>query len=264
MKILLTLIAVLLTAPAYGYTVYCTNCSNTAVQSMQHALASQQLANLRDAYTQYVEQTAQQLRMVQQNIEQYANMVQNTLQLPADIISEISSELSKLSAVTNTLHTIRNDITGMANAFDELYRARDELKDLANLPADLLQNGGSDTYQSHWDKWSRRVDESTRATFQLSGKQLQELEQSGQLESYINRLLSTPEGQQQALMAGNQLAALQIHESRQLRELIATKFQSDLASQNKSEKTGQMAEEVHRQMVEGGRGVDTSSRSDPF
>ena len=43
MKILLTLIAVLLTAPAYGYTVYCTNCSNTAVQSMQHALASQQL-----------------------------------------------------------------------------------------------------------------------------------------------------------------------------------------------------------------------------
>ena len=47
-------------------------------------------------------------------------------------------------------------------------------------------------------------------------------------------------------MAGNQLAALQIQEARQLRELIATKFQSDLASQVKDEKLRQISEELVR------------------
>ena len=228
-------------------TVYCTNCSNTALQSLQHALASSSLAELKAAYTQYVQQTAHQIQMVQQNIEQYANMVQNTLQLPAAVISEISGELSKLSQITSAINTLRNDITGMANVFDQLYRTQDEVKKLANMPKELL-SGRNTTYRGYWDDWAKRVDESTKATFQLSGKQLQELENSGKLQDYINKLLSTPEGQQQALMAGNQLAALQIQESRQLRELIATKFQSDLSSQNKQEKQGQYGEELSRKM----------------
>ena len=80
----------------------------------------------------------------------------------------------------------------------------------------------------------------------------------------MNSLLDTPEGQQQALMAANQLAALQIQEARQLRELIATKVQSDLASQTKREKEDQMGEELHRQMLGGGTGIDKKSYPDPF
>ncbi|MCQ2363755.1 MAG: P-type conjugative transfer protein TrbJ [Acidaminococcaceae bacterium] len=260
----LVLIATLTLAPvAHAYTVSCTNCSNTAMQALEYALSSQQLANLKQAYDQYVEQTAKQLRMVQQNVEQYANMVQNTVLLPANIVKEISNELSKLSQITGTLNTIRQDVMGMSNVFDELYRTQDEFKNLANLPSELLSGGGS-TYNSHWDNWSKRVDTATQATFQLSGKQLKELEESGQLESYINKLLSTPDGQQQALMAGNNLAAIQIQESRQLRELIATKFQSDLATQEKSEKVGQMSEELHRQMLDGQDNISTNSKADPF
>lgn len=65
-------------------------------------------------------------------------------------------------------------------------------------------------------------------------------------------------------MAGNQLAALQIQEARQLRELLATKIQSDLASQDKAEKEGQMGQELHRQMLNNFDKVDTKSYSDPF
>ena len=107
------------------------------------------------------------------------------------------------------------------------------------------------------------MDRATQATFQLSGHQLKQLEESGELESYVNSLLDTPEGQQQALMAANQLAALQIQEARQLRELIATKVQSDLASQTKKEKEDQMGEELHRKMSKGGN-IDTTAHPDPF
>ncbi|WP_241159773.1 hypothetical protein [Desulfovibrio sp. ZJ200] len=63
-------------------------------------------------------------------------------------------------------------------------------------------------------------------------------------------------------MAGNQLAALQIQEARQLRELIATKVQSDLASQEKAEKESQMGQENERYMLK--KKLGTNSRSDPF
>ena len=224
---------------SHAKSVYCTNCSTRATQALEKALSNSQLSELKAAYDEYVQQTAQQIRMVQQNVEQYANMLQNTAQLPLDLISQVRGDLSKLSKITSQLNTLRNDITGIAGVFDQLYRSQDEFKDMANLPKELLS-----------DDWSERVDESTKATFQLSASQLQDLENSGELESYINQLLATPDGQQKALMAGNQLAALQIQEARQLRELMATKFQSDLSSQTKAEKEEQYSKEMARSLAD--------------
>ena len=246
-----------------AYTVYCTNCSDKVTQAIEKATSLEQLKTLLKEYDEAIQQTAAQLQMVQQNIEQYTNMVQNTVMLPANIIRKISNELSRVGKITSALNTMRNDVMGLGNVFDGLYQSQAELKNLANMPRSMLGQGGM-TYRTSWDSWSRRVDDSTRATFQLSGQQLKELEESGELEDYMNELLSTPDGQQKALMAGNQLAALQIQEARQLRELIATKVQSDLASQEKAETESQMGQELHRQMLDGFGEVDTTSRSDPF
>lgn len=244
-------------------TVYCTNCSDRATQAVEKATSLDQLKTLLKEYDEMITQTSAQLQMVQQNIDRYANMVKNTVALPANLIRKISGELGKVARITSALNTMRNDVAGLGNIFDELYTAQDELKNLANMPRAMLGEG-SMTYHTSWDSWSRRVDDSTRATFQLSGSQLQDLENSGELESYINELLSEPDGQQKAIMAGNQLAALQIQEARQLRELIATKVQSDLASQEKAEKQGQLGRELHRHMLGGFEKIGTTSRSDPF
>ncbi|WP_165178197.1 P-type conjugative transfer protein TrbJ [Desulfovibrio sp. ZJ369] len=265
MKILLCALIITLSAAnaSAAYTVYCTNCSDRVTQAIEKATSLEQLTTLLKEYDEAIQQTAAQLQMVQQNIEQYTNMVQNTVMLPANIIRKISSELSKVARITNALNTMRNDVAGLGNVFDGLYQAQAELKKLANMPRNMLSQGGM-TYRTSWDSWSRRVDDSTRATFQLSGQQLKDLEESAELEAYMNELLSSPDGQQKALMAGNQLAALQIQKARQLRELIATKVQSDLASQEKAEKESQMGQELHRQMLDGFGELDTTSRPDPF
>lgn len=251
MKIFLCFLAFVLLAvnSSAAYTVYCTNCSDRVTQAIEKATSLEQLKTLLKEYDEAIQQTAAQLQMVQQNIEQYTNMVQNTVMLPAHLISKVSGELSKVGQITGTLNTLRNDVAGLGNVFDGLYQTQDEFKKLAGLPKDMLSQGGA-TYRTNWDSWSRRVDESTRATFQLSGSQLKDLEESGELEAYMNELLSTPDGQQKALMAGNQLAALQIQEARQLRELIATKVQSDLAGQVKAEKGEQFSEEVARELTD--------------
>lgn len=248
-------------APA-AYTVYCTNCSDKITQMLERITNVEQLKTMLKEYDEAIQQTAAQLQMVQQNIEQYTNMVQNTVMLPANIIRKISSELSKVGQITGALNTLRNDVAGLGSVYDSLYQTQDEFKKLAGLPRDMLSQGGA-TYRTNWDSWSRRVDESTRATFQLSGSQLKDLEESGELEAYMNELLSSPDGQQKALMAGNQLAALQIQEARQLRELIATKVQSDLAGQVKAEKEGQMLENLQREMFDF-EGLNTTPVDDPF
>ncbi|MCI7568970.1 MAG: P-type conjugative transfer protein TrbJ [Desulfovibrio sp.] len=248
--------------PALADVVYCTNCSDKVTQALERVTSLEQLQTLIKSYDEAIQQTAAQLEMVQQNIEQYANMVQNTVRLPRELISKISAKLSEAGRVTAALNSMRADIQGLARIHEELYGTRDDLKNLANLPRNLLTQGVS-AYHTSWDTWSDRVDRATQATFQLSGHQLKQLSESGELEAYVNSLLDTPEGQQQALMAANQLAALQIQEARQLRELIATKVQSDLASQTKKEKEGQMAEELHRKMSKGGN-IDTTAHPDPF
>lgn len=246
-----------------AYTVYCKNCSDKATQAIEKATSLEQLQTLLKEYDEAIQQTAAQLQMVQQGIDRYANMVKNTVQLPASLVRKVADQLGKIAQITGALNTMRNDVAGLGQVFDGLYQTQGELKNLANMPRALLGQGAA-TYRTNWDAWSRRVDDSTKATFQLSGAQLKELEESGELEDYINELLSQPDGQQKAIMAGNQLAALQIREARQLRELIATKIQSDLASQEKAEKEMQMGEEVHRQMLKGFEKIGTTSRSDPF
>ncbi len=250
-------------APVHADTVYCWNCSENVTQALDRVTNLEQLQTLIKGYDEAIQQTAAQLEMVQQNIQQYANMVQNTVRLPREVIRRISDKLSEAGRITAALNSMRADIQGLARIHEELYGTRDDLKNLANLPRNLLTQGVS-AYHTSWDTWSDRVDRATQATFQLSGHQLKQLEESGELESYVNSLLDTPEGQQQALMAANQLAALQIQEARQLRELIATKVQSDLASQTKREKEGQMAEEIKRTMTKDLDNIDTSSHPDPF
>lgn len=249
--------------PAHAETVYCWNCSDKVTQALDRITNLEQLQMLLKEYDEAIQQTAAQLEMVQQNIQQYANMVQNTVRLPRELIGKISAKLSEAGRITAALNSMRADIQGLARIHEELYGTRDDLKKLANLPRNLLTQGAS-AYHTSWDTWSDRVDQATQAAFQLSGHQLRQLEESGELEGYVNSLLDTPEGQQQALMAANQLAALQIQEARQLRELIATKVQSDLASQTKREKEGQIAEEIKRTMTKDLDMLDTSPHPDPF
>ena len=267
MKPSLIIIIALLLVPiqTMSGTVYCTNCSDKFMQAIEKATSLEQLKTLVKEYDEAIQQTAAQLQMVQQNIEQYTNMVQKySCPLPKEMIRKIAAEMSKFGKITGALSTMRNDVVGLGNVFDELYSAQSELKDLARMPRNMLQ-GGMTTYHTSWGQLGAVVGmfpQKRRSSFQ--GSSSKDLEESGELEAYVNELLSTPGWPAKALMAGNQLAALQIQEARQLRELLATKIQSDLASQDKAEKESQMGQELHRYMLEGFGKIGTTSRPDPF
>lgn len=234
----------------------CVNCSTTFTQLLEHITGTLQLVNMYANYAESIIQTARQIDMVRQNVEQYENMVKNTNQLPRNMVSAVSRDLTELAYITNKLNTQRADINGMEQIFDNIYKSQDELGELAHTPNEKIR-------QQNYDDMSRRIDDATLATFQLTGQQLKDLEQSGQTETYVNSLLSTPEGQMQAIMAGNQLTALQLTEARQTRELMATRTQAELASQMKREKESQLSEETARKVMNM-HTLDTTPHDDPF
>ena len=262
--ILAMALIVMCAAPAHAASVFCKNCSTNLVQLLDRITNMEQLQNIVAQYKEDIKQTAAQLRMVQQNIEQYANMVQNTISLPQNVISEIQSNLTQLASLSSRLKTARGDAVALGNIFSNLFPDQSFLAGLAGAEPEAMRKATQD-YEAAWDGWSKKVDEATQATFQLSGMQLDDLQKNpAKMQSYLNELLSTPEGQMQALQAGNQLTALQIQEARQLRELLATQVQSDIAASMKAEKESQTREELWRGMTKTDKLENLQPKADPF
>ena len=254
----------LFATPAHALTVTCTNCSMSLIQLLDRITNVEQLTNAIKQYQEAVEQTQQQITMVRQNIEQYENMLQNTMQLPANLVNELKGNLTRLANLSSNLKTLRGDIVGLGQVFNSLFPEQALFGELAGAGPEQVEAANA-RYQQQWDKWAETVDQASQATFQLSGHQLDDLQKdAGRFQSYLDELLSTPDGQQKAIMAGNQLSALQVQEARQLRELVATQVQSNLASQMKAEKESQMSQEAWRDTLKTNKIGKAKAKPDPF
>lgn len=234
--------------------VYCTNCSDQWTQMMERGTSLEQLRNTLATYQEAIMQTTQQIELVRNNIQQYQNMIKNTLNLPANLLGAIKGEFANLAKLTNELKSLKGDVLALGQVFDQAYPDLDMLKNLAS------GTGSSGmTVKEVWDNWSKDVDEAAKATFQLTGSQLQDIAQNSEtLEKHISDLLSTPEGQMQAVQSGNSLAAIQIDELRQLRALMATSIQMTTQMAMKDEKREQLSVEQLQHML------DTSEMSKQY
>ena len=228
-----------LAAPAWvgAKTVWCLNCSDKWTQKMERVTNVEQLRNAVKTYHEEMEQTQKQIQILQTTIQQYENMLKNTVNLPQNILGEMKGTFSQLAQLTNSLNLQKGDYMAMGQIFDEVYPGLDIIKGLAGGDSDM-------TVDEIWQKWSAEADRAALATFQVTANQLRDIaENSGDLDNQVSRLLSTPEGQMQALQSGNSLAAIQIDELRQLRMLMATNIQMTTQMAMKDEKREQLSKE---------------------
>lgn len=219
--------------PAKSYAFVCTNCSTNMQQALEYAAQLEELVEL-------VTQTQEAIRQTEMQI-------QNLMRLGEDLRDRPLDWLMDLAKKTAELNTYRADENLLAQIFNELFPEQSEFAALAKASGRAEIEAANKKYQDHYDEWSRVIDEATMATFQVTGRQLRDLEESDELREYIENLLSKPEGHMQALEAGNQLAALQIQEIRQFRELAATQAQHQTLKEMKEEKQDEMANAQHQE-----------------
>ena len=231
------LFALSISAPGQAATVFCANCSEAWTQQIERVTNLEQLKQLMSSYNEAIQQTQQQIALVQNNIQQYQNMLKNTLSLPASLLGKVKGEFSKLAQLTNQLNTLKGDVLAMGEVFNDIYPDLDLLKNMAGGKGDV-------SVKDIWTKWSKETDRASQAAFQVTGSQLKDLtENADALDSHIAGLLSTPEGQMQAIQSGNSLAAIQIKELRDLRLMMATNIQAATQAQMKDEKREQLSVE---------------------
>ena len=218
--------------PHQAQAYYCSNCSTWLQQALEYAAQ--------------VEELAEMVTQTQQAIKQTEMQIKNLEKLGKDLRDNPLETLLDLAKKTSQLNTYRADETLLAQIFNELFPEQSMFADLAGATRDEIE-AANKKYQKHYDEWSKAIDQATQATFQLSGRQLKDLEESDELRGYLENLLNKPEGQMQAIQAGNQLAALQIQEIRQFRELAATQAQSEITQQMKQEKQEEAANAHHQE-----------------
>ena len=224
-------------APGQALTVACVNCSDNWTQQMDRITNLEQLKNMLSSYQEAVQQTQQQIALVQSNLQQYQNMIQNTINLPKNLLNQVKGQFNQLAQLTNKLNLQKGDYLALGQVFDEIYPRLEILKNITS-------GAGVKDVKEVWEKWSSEVDRAAQATFQLTGSQLKDLGKNSEaLDRHIGDLLSTPEGQMQAIQSGNSLAAIQIDELRQLRALMATNIQAATQSLMKDEKREQLSVE---------------------
>jgi P-type conjugative transfer protein TrbJ len=233
-----------LAAPAKALTVVCANCSENWMQLMERVTSLEQLQSMLDSYHEAMEQTRQQIALVKNNIQQYENMLKNTMSLPANLINQVKGEFAELAKLTNEIKALKSDVLAAGEVFDEIYPDLELMKNLAGGKGDV-------SIKDVWSKWSQETDRAAKATFQVTGSQLKDLaENSEALDRHIDNLLSTPEGQMQAIQSGNALAAMQVNEMRQLRALMATSIQAATQAMMKDEKREQLSVERREQLMD--------------
>lgn len=226
-----------LAAPGQAVVMTCVNCSDNWTQQMERITNLEQLQNTLKSYHEAIQQTQQQITLVQNNIQQYQNMVQNTMNLPQNLLNQVKGQFSQLAKLTTELKFQKGDYLALSQVFDETY------PDLGLLKT-IVDGTGSRSVKDLWDTWSKETDRAAEAAFQITGSQLKDLtDDSEALDRHISDLLSTPEGQMQAIQSGNSLAAIQVDELRQLRALMAASIQASTQAMMKNEKREQLSVE---------------------
>lgn len=247
--------------------MYCINCSNELTQSLMHALGLEELQQTIALYEEAVQQTVQQIEMVSNLVKQYENMVQNTVKLPAQLVNQVTGTFRELGGTVAQLQQQVGDVAALGEIVEQLYGNPDFLAGLATAGRGEQPQLNAQ-YYAKWQQWTETIEDGCESLFKISGQQLQDLIQDADaFDDHIAELLSTPEGQMEALEAANALASLQLDEARQLRALLLSSQQLMAEVQMKREQTDRRTTEAWKEFTRTDKLTGVSGKSpadDPF
>jgi P-type conjugative transfer protein TrbJ len=194
-----------LTTPKPAYAIFCANCSTFLQQMFQYAEEINTAVN-----------TAEQLST---QIKQYEDMVQQGMSLPSSMFNNITGDLQKVADVYNNAQSLGRDITNFDSKFNEQFKGYDDY--LKNLT-----NGASSTASiaEKYQDWSKQGLDNARTAMEAAGTNVSTMtDENAMLAQLVSRSQSAS-GRQQAIQAGNEIAAQNVQQLQKLRDLVATQI----------------------------------------
>jgi P-type conjugative transfer protein TrbJ len=156
-------------------------------------------------YTAEIQQIAQQLSMIQ-------NMVQNTANLPIQMWSSVENQLSSL---VNAVATVNGVVAATENA-------------MAQIEQQFGNGGLLDAYESRLRNWNQGVNNQIGAALRNMGMNANQFQTRQQALAQIQAASQSATGRMQVLQAGNQIAGLMVNEMQSLHGTIISAEQARL------------------------------------
>lgn len=159
-----------------------------------------------------IKQITQLAEQIQNQLNIYKNLLQNTAQLPAHIWGQVANDLNKLQSVVAQGQGIAFSMGNIDEVLKQRFKSFADFK--TNLPT---AETFSQTYQS-WSTTNRDTIASTLKAANLTADQFSTEESTM---SQLRNLSQTADGQMKALQVGHQIANQQVAQIQKLRGLVS-------------------------------------------
>ncbi len=177
--------------------VVCANCSSEWTQLANNA--------------ELVAQVANEARQLQQEIQQYELLAQNTAGLPNQVWGNAVADIDRVNALMAQSQALSYASSNLAGAF------------AARFPSYQQYASGTVTsasMQGKYQQWSNDTNSTVLSTWQAAGLQASQMQNEEGTLSQLESMSSSAGGQMQALEVGNQLAAQTVMQGQKLRQLM--------------------------------------------
>lgn len=190
-----------------AYAIYCSNCSTFYQQMMDYVEAVNTALN-----------TAEQLST---QIQQYNNMVQQGTSLPSSMYSSITADMQRVASIYNRSQALGRNISNLDSQFNAKYPS------YQTYLTNFAQSSGTaiDSMPDHYQKWSDNARANVQTAMEAANMNTSMFsDENDQLSQMVARSQSAV-GRQQAIQAGNEIAASNVQQLQKLRDLLATQMQ---------------------------------------
>jgi P-type conjugative transfer protein TrbJ len=177
-----------------------------------------------------IKQITQLAEQIQNQINIYKNMLQNTAQLPNHIWGQVENDLNKLRSIAAHGQGVAFSMGNIDDVLKQRFQSFADMK--TKLPDG---QGFSSTYQS-WSDTNRDTIAGTLKAANLTAEQFSSEESTM---SSLRSMSESADGQMKALQVGHQIATQQVAQMQKLRGLVSqqttmmgTWFQSEQAQED--------------------------------
>lgn len=177
-----------------------------------------------------ITQISQLAEQIQNQLNIYNNLLQNTAQLPNHIWGQVESDLKNLQNVVAQGQGVAFSMGNIDDVLKQRFESFSEMK--SNLP-----DGAS--FSTTYQNWSDTNRDTIAGTLQAANLTADQFASEESTMSSLRSMSESADGQMKALQVGHQIAAQQVAQMQKLRGLVAqqmtmmgTWFQSEQAQKD--------------------------------
>ncbi|SDK33677.1 P-type conjugative transfer protein TrbJ [Agrobacterium fabrum] len=159
-----------------------------------------------------VKQISQLAEQIQNQLNIYSNMLQNTARLPSQIWGQVEGDLEKLQSVVSQGQGIAFSMGNVDDVLKQRFKSFADLK--SNLPS-------GESFSSSYQTWSDTNRDTIAGTLKAANLTADQFTSEEQTMASLRSMSETADGQMKALQVGHQIAAQQVAQMQKLRGLVS-------------------------------------------